>query len=58
MARAVVAAVSSPDRGAALGRAARAHVLAHFRREPALERCEAYFRRVIATPARAAEVCP
>lgn len=55
MAAAVIAAVTGPDRGAALGRAARAHVLDRYRREPALERCEAYFRRVLAG---AAEIAP
>jgi len=55
MAGAVIETVTSPDRGAALGRAARAHVLAHFRREPALDRCEAYFRRILGQD-RASEV--
>jgi hypothetical protein len=32
---------------AQLGAAARAHVLSHFQREPALDRYEAYFRRLI-----------
>jgi N-acetyl-alpha-D-glucosaminyl L-malate synthase BshA len=55
MAAAVIKAVTGPDRGAALGRAARAHVLDRYRREPALERCEAYFRRILAS---AAEIAP
>ncbi len=56
MAAAVIDAVTAPDRGAALGRAARTHVLDRYRREPALERCEAYFRRLLA--GAAAEVAP
>jgi len=47
LARAVVEVVTHPLRRAQLGRAARAHVLAHFRLEPAVERYEAYFRRVL-----------
>ncbi len=61
MARAVIEAVTAPDRGAGLGRAARAHVLDRFRREPALDRCEAYFRRILAggkASAGAAELAP
>ncbi|HWM88059.1 MAG TPA: glycosyltransferase, partial [Kofleriaceae bacterium] len=55
MARAVIDALTAPDRGAPLGSAARAHVLAHFRRQPALDRCEAYLRRIV-EGAAAAEV--
>jgi len=58
MAEAVIDAVTAPDRGAALRRRARAHVLKHFQRDPALDRWEAYFRRILAgAPAavRAAE---
>jgi N-acetyl-alpha-D-glucosaminyl L-malate synthase BshA len=45
--RAVLAVVGNPDRRAALGRAARAHALAHFSRGAALDRYEACFRRVL-----------
>jgi L-malate glycosyltransferase len=58
MARAVIEAVTASDRGARLGRAARAHVLDRFRREPALDRCEAYFRRVLAGDRSASELAP
>ena len=48
LAAAVHAAVTDPPRRAALGRAARAHVVAHFSRDTALDRYEACFRRVLA----------
>jgi N-acetyl-alpha-D-glucosaminyl L-malate synthase BshA len=47
LARAVIDVVSSPARHAAMSAAARAHALARFRREPAIERYEALFRRVL-----------
>ena len=50
LARAVLEVVSDPARASALGRAARARALGQFRREPALERYEAYFRRVLEQP--------
>jgi N-acetyl-alpha-D-glucosaminyl L-malate synthase BshA len=50
--RSVVEATANPARRTALGRGARAHVLAHFRREPALDRYETYFRQVLDSPAR------
>jgi N-acetyl-alpha-D-glucosaminyl L-malate synthase BshA len=52
LAAAVVEVVTDPERHAALARAARAHALEHFRREPALDRYVAYFRTVLAAPAR------
>jgi N-acetyl-alpha-D-glucosaminyl L-malate synthase BshA len=48
--RAVLEVVSDPARSRALGRAGRQRALDHFRREPAVERYEAYFRRVLAQP--------
>ncbi len=45
--RAVVDALDGPARHAELRRAARAHVLSRFRREPAVDRYEAHFRRVL-----------
>jgi N-acetyl-alpha-D-glucosaminyl L-malate synthase BshA len=48
----VVAAVTDSARQTTLAQAARAHVLAHFRRGPALDRYEAYFRKVLDSPAR------
>jgi N-acetyl-alpha-D-glucosaminyl L-malate synthase BshA len=45
--RAVLAVIGDPERRAALGRAARAHALAHFSRRAALDRYEACFRRVL-----------
>jgi glycosyltransferase involved in cell wall biosynthesis len=50
LARAVLEVVSDPVRTSALGRAGRARALTQFRREPALARYEAYFRRVLAAP--------
>ncbi len=47
LARAVVDAVSAPAALEAMGRAAREHVLTHFRRGPAIDRYEAFFRRVL-----------
>jgi N-acetyl-alpha-D-glucosaminyl L-malate synthase BshA len=52
LAQSVVDAVTDSAGQSALARAARAHVLAHFRREPALDRYEAYFRRVLDSPLR------
>jgi hypothetical protein len=43
----VLEVVSDPPRRAALGRAAREHALQRFRRDPAVERYEAYFRDVL-----------
>lgn len=48
LARAVVEVVGDPERRGTLGRAARAHAVAHFGEGPALDRFEAYFRRVLA----------
>lgn len=53
LAAAVREVVTDPGRRNVLGGAARAHALAHFRREPALDRYEACFRRVL--DARAGE---
>jgi N-acetyl-alpha-D-glucosaminyl L-malate synthase BshA len=47
LAAAVLEAVTDGDKRAALGRAARAHALAHFRRDPAIDRYEAFYRRVL-----------
>ena len=47
LAAAVLEVVSDPTRHARLAQAARAHVLAHFRREPALDRYEAYYSEVL-----------
>jgi L-malate glycosyltransferase len=47
LAAAVYDVVTDPARHAQMARAARAHALAHFRREPALVRYEAYFSRVL-----------
>ncbi len=47
LARAVLDVVTDPDRRAALAGAARAHALAHFSRDTALDRFEACFRRVL-----------
>jgi N-acetyl-alpha-D-glucosaminyl L-malate synthase BshA len=47
LAGAVLEVVTDPARHAALCRAARAHALAHFRRDPVLDRYEACFRRVL-----------
>ncbi len=51
LAAALLDVVTDPTRHAQLARAARAHALAHFRHAPALERYEAYFRRVLARAA-------
>jgi len=48
LAAAVLEVVTDPGRRDALGRAARAHALAHFRREQALDRYEACFHRALA----------
>jgi len=48
--RAVLEVVSDPARSRALGRAGRQRALDHFRRQPAMQRYEAYFRRVLAQP--------
>ncbi len=48
LARAVLEVVTNPARRLQLGAAARDHARAHFRLEPALDRYEAYFRRVLA----------
>jgi N-acetyl-alpha-D-glucosaminyl L-malate synthase BshA len=47
LARAVVEIVTDGDRRAALGRAARARALKYFQCEPAIERYENYFRKVL-----------
>jgi N-acetyl-alpha-D-glucosaminyl L-malate synthase BshA len=47
LAAAVVEALTTEGRVAALGLAARAHVLANFRREPAIEAYENFYRRVL-----------
>jgi L-malate glycosyltransferase len=47
LAGAVLDVVTDPARHAALCRAARAHALAHYRRDPVLDRYEACFRRVL-----------
>jgi len=47
LARALVEALRDPPRLAGLGAAARRHALAHFRRDQALDRYEACFRRVV-----------
>ena len=47
LAQAVREAVSDTDKREALGRAARARALALFRRDPAIDRYEAYFRRIL-----------
>jgi glycosyltransferase involved in cell wall biosynthesis len=48
LARAIGEVAGDPVEREALGRAARAHALEHYAEEPALDRFEAYFRRVIA----------
>jgi N-acetyl-alpha-D-glucosaminyl L-malate synthase BshA len=53
LAHAVIEVVTEPTRREQLGRAARAHATASFRRGPAVERYESYFRRVLARPPRA-----
>jgi len=47
LAAAVLDVVCDPARHAQLATAARAHAVAHFRREPALDRYEAYYARVL-----------
>jgi N-acetyl-alpha-D-glucosaminyl L-malate synthase BshA len=47
LARAIVEIVTNGERRAALGKAARARALKHFRRTPAIERYESYFRKVL-----------
>lgn len=47
LARAVVETLGQPSVHAAMGRAARARVLAHYRREPAIDRYLATFHRVL-----------
>ncbi len=47
LAAAVVRVVSDPDARAELARGARARAVTHFRRDPAIERYEALFRRVL-----------
>lgn len=47
LSRAVLDAVCSPERRAQLGRAARARAEERFRRDPALERYEALYRRLL-----------
>jgi len=47
LARAVVEVVGAPDVHDRMVRAAREHVVAHFRREPAIARYETYFRRIL-----------
>jgi L-malate glycosyltransferase len=48
LARAVLEIFGAPERRAALGRAARARAVALFRRDPALDRYESLYRRVLA----------
>jgi N-acetyl-alpha-D-glucosaminyl L-malate synthase BshA len=52
LSRLVIDTVTDPARQTAFARAARAHVLAHFEREPALDRYESYFRKILDSPAR------
>jgi len=52
LAAAVREVVADPERQAAMSRAARADALLRFRREPAVDRYEALFRRVLAQRAR------
>ena len=58
LAAAVVEALTTEGRIAALGLAARAHVLANFRREPAIEAYEHFYRRVLARRSRSREGQP
>ncbi len=51
LARALVEVIGDPPRRDAMGRAARAHAARHFGEEAALDRYEAYFRRVLAARA-------
>ncbi len=48
LARAILPALLDPAVRDSLGRAARAHVMERFRLDPAIDRYEAYFRRVVA----------
>ncbi len=48
LAQAVIDVLINPERHAAMGRAARAHAVATFGEQPALDRYEHYFRQVIA----------
>lgn len=48
LAAALLAALRQPDRRAALARAARAHAVAHFARDPAVARYEAAYRQILA----------
>lgn len=52
LSRAVLEVLRQPERHAELARNARAHAVAHFRREPALDHYESYFRRLIAAGPR------
>jgi N-acetyl-alpha-D-glucosaminyl L-malate synthase BshA len=54
LARAAVAVVGDAGAQASLSAAAREHALAHFRREPALDRYEACYRRALAAGERRA----
>lgn len=47
LARAVLDAATSPEKRAAFGKAARARAEQHFRRDPALERYETLYRRIL-----------
>lgn len=47
LAQSVLAVVGDPEKRATLGQAARARALASFRREPAIERYEAIYRRTV-----------
>jgi N-acetyl-alpha-D-glucosaminyl L-malate synthase BshA len=50
LARAIVEVVGSPAARDSMAAAARRHVLARFRREPALDRYQAYFRHILESP--------
>ncbi len=47
LARALIEVLGDPARRAAMGRAARAHAVAHFAEPAAFDRYEAFFRRVL-----------
>lgn len=47
LANATLEIITDSQRQATVARAARVHVLEHFRREPAIERYEAYYRQVL-----------
>jgi L-malate glycosyltransferase len=49
LAAAVLEVVTDPEKRATFGRNARAHALAHFRRDPAIERYEAFYRGLLAS---------